>query len=158
MPVYTVTATTKTRALSIYSSPAMSAFYRWRFFIPFFLVFLTGRFIKKVAGDNADDNCRKEFKDAAMKNKIFIAVVMEEEVKDQRAWPSITSLDLGSRLIDASGDLTNPEYMNHVVDQIRKTASLLDVGAIPASTSGATHPTTVFNCSASTRLLERNIK
>jgi hypothetical protein len=64
-------------------------------------------------------------------------------------------LHLGSRLyIDASGDLSNPEYMNHVVAEIRKAASLLDVWAIPATTSGATHPTTVFNGSASTRPLE----
>jgi hypothetical protein len=111
----------------------------------YYLVFLTARFIIKVSGDNAADNCRKEFKYAALKNKIFIAVVMEEGVKDQRAWPSIIGLHLGSRLyIDASGDLTNPEYMNHVVDQIRNAARLLDVGAIPATTSGAAHPTSVF--------------
>jgi hypothetical protein len=111
----------------------------------YYLVFLTARFIIKVSGDNAADNCRKEFKYAALKNKIFIAVVMEEGVKDQRAWPSIIGLHLGSRLyIDASGDLSNPEYMNHVVDQIRKTVSLLDAGAVPATTSGAAHPTSVF--------------
>jgi hypothetical protein len=138
-----------------YSSPAMSTFYRWRFFLSFYLVFLTDRFIKKVvvAGYNADDNCREEFKDAAaLKNKIFIAVGMEEGVKDQRAWPSIIGLHLGSRLyIDASGDLTNPD---HVVSEIRKAAALLDVWAIPATTSEATHPAPVFNGSASTRQLE----
>jgi hypothetical protein len=51
-------------------------------------------------------------------------------------------------------DLTYPEYMNHVVAEIRKATSLLDVGAIPATTPGASHPTTVSNGSASTRLLE----
>jgi hypothetical protein len=122
----------------------------------YYLVFLTARFIIKVAGDNAADNCRKEFKYAALKNKIFIAVVMEEGVRDQRAWPSIIGLHLGSRLyIDAAGDLTNPEYMNQVVDEIRKAARLLDAGAaIPATIAGATHPTTVFTGSASTKLLQ----
>jgi hypothetical protein len=106
------------------------------FVLSHYLVFLTDRFIKKVAGYNAADNCRKGFKYAALKNKIFIAVGMEEVVKDQRAWPSIIGLHLGSCLyIDASGDLTNPGYMNHVVSEICKAASLLDVGAIPATHS-----------------------
>jgi hypothetical protein len=71
-------------------------------------------------------------------------------------------MHLGSRLyIDASGDLSNPEYMNHVVDQICHAAQLLDAGVVPPSSKTSSHPTpsTVFKLPPNTRSLESlNVK
>ena len=52
------------------------------------IVFITQRYIDKVNGENAGDNCKREFSYAAVKktSSNMVAIVMEREMCDTRKW------------------------------------------------------------------------
>jgi hypothetical protein len=72
------------------------------------VVFVTQRYMSKVNGSNANDNCRKEFKYATdTKSSLnMIPVVMEPRMKDiRRSWVGLMRLELGNILyVDFSND------------------------------------------------------
>jgi hypothetical protein len=72
------------------------------------IVFVTQRYMNKVNGSDANDNCRKEFKYAAQKKSStqMIPVVMEPRMKDIRGtWDGLMQMELGNILyVDFSND------------------------------------------------------
>jgi hypothetical protein len=72
------------------------------------LVFVTQRYMNKVNGSDANDNCRKEFKYATKKKSStkMIPVVMEPRMKDNKGnWTGLVMMELGSILyVDFSND------------------------------------------------------
>jgi len=72
------------------------------------VVFVTRRYMEKVAGDNAGDNCQLEFDYAAReKTKTkMVPVVMEPEVRDPKTWLGLVKFHLGSQLYVDFGEST----------------------------------------------------
>jgi hypothetical protein len=72
------------------------------------IVFVTQRYLNKVNGSDANDNCRKEFKYAAQRKSStkMIPVVMEPRMKDIRgSWSGLVQMELGNILyVDFSND------------------------------------------------------
>jgi hypothetical protein len=72
------------------------------------IVFVTQRYMNKVNGSDANDNCRKEFKYATLKKSStkMIPVVMEPRMKDIRGnWDGLIQMELGNILyVDFSND------------------------------------------------------
>jgi WD40 repeat protein len=72
------------------------------------IVFVTQRYMQKVNGSNANDNCRKEFKYAAQTKSStkMIPVVMEPRMKDINGnWTDLIKMELGNILyVDFSND------------------------------------------------------
>ena len=64
------------------------------------IVFITRRYVDKVAGDNAADNCQKEFNYAELQktNNKMIAAVMEPSMKDPSKWGGAVGMALGGKL------------------------------------------------------------
>ena len=64
------------------------------------VVFITRRYCNKVNGKDDRDNCRFEFKHAALMlgAQKMIPVVVEESMKDTRTWKGILGANLGSKL------------------------------------------------------------
>jgi len=64
------------------------------------VVFITRRYMEKVAGKDAGDNCQLEFNYAAWKkgNNNMIPVVMEPEVRDTTTWIGPVKFYLGGQL------------------------------------------------------------
>lgn len=78
------------------------------------IVFITGRYVEKVASDNAEDNCQLEFNYASMRKTAskMIPVVMEKGMRNTSEWEGAVGMVLGSRLyIDVAGDLDDPVYL-----------------------------------------------
>jgi hypothetical protein len=72
------------------------------------IVFITQRYMNKLNGSDANDNCRKEFRYAAQRKSStkMIPVVMESRMKDIRSnWSGVLQMELGNILyVDFSGD------------------------------------------------------
>jgi WD40 repeat protein len=72
------------------------------------IVFVTQRYMQKVNGSDAHDNCRKEFNYAIQKKSStkMIPVVMEPRMKDIRGnWTGLVQMELGNILyVDFSND------------------------------------------------------
>jgi hypothetical protein len=72
------------------------------------IVFVTQRYMNKVNGSDANDNCRKEFHYAAdtKSSTKMIPVVMEPRMKDIKSnWSGLTRMELGRQLyVDFSND------------------------------------------------------
>jgi hypothetical protein len=72
------------------------------------IVFVTQRYMNKVNGPDANDNCRKEFKYAVQKKSStkMIPVVMEPRMKDVKGnWTDLIKMELGNILyVDFSND------------------------------------------------------
>jgi WD40 repeat protein len=72
------------------------------------IVFMTQRYMTKVNGSNANDNCRKEFNYAIQKKSStkMIPVVMEPRMTDIRgSWTGLVQMELGNILyVDFSND------------------------------------------------------
>ena len=75
------------------------------------IVYITERYIEKVSGNKADDNCKMEFDYASLTKtaKCMLAVVMEQTCQDPRVWKSIGFV-LGNHLYF---DFSNPQFWNN---------------------------------------------
>mmetsp|Transcript_29549 Transcript_29549/g.42190 ORF Transcript_29549/g.42190 Transcript_29549/m.42190 type:complete len:129 (-) Transcript_29549:335-721(-) len=106
------------------------------------VVFITSRYMKKVASEDALDNCKLEFEYAARKkgrNKM-VSVVMEPEVRDTKTWIGPVDFHLGGKLyVDCGQPTLFPEKINElhsrilsVIGQSRKSVidSLLEYNSI----------------------------
>mmetsp|Transcript_7241 Transcript_7241/g.10229 ORF Transcript_7241/g.10229 Transcript_7241/m.10229 type:complete len:478 (+) Transcript_7241:96-1529(+) len=83
------------------------------------VVFITRKYMEKVAGDDAGDNCQLEFNYAAWKkgNNKIVPVVMEPEVRDTRTWTGQVDFHLGGQLYV---DLAEPILTKKKVDELQK--------------------------------------
>jgi len=63
------------------------------------VVFVTQRYLEKVASDNTKDNCQLEFKYAArLAGPNMISVVMEERMSVSHSWSGPVGFNLGGHL------------------------------------------------------------
>ena len=70
------------------------------------VVFITRRYVEKVSGENASDNCQLEFNYAGLQKTgtNMIAVVMEPDMRNTKMWGEC-GMVLGNNLyIDMSGN------------------------------------------------------
>ena len=87
------------------------------------IVFITKRYLEKVNGNKADDNCKLEFNYAARRKTTtkMVPVVMEESMREQKTWTGTVGIILGGELyIDMSGDLENRTYLRKQVKKLQK--------------------------------------
>ena len=96
------------------------------------VVFITKRYVEKVSGDNAADNCQKEFNYAELKKTSanMIAAVMEPRMKDPRLWDGAVGMTLGGKLYYA---LDSDETFEPDMEQLCRAV----IGMIQAMGPGA---------------------
>lgn len=85
------------------------------------IAFVTKRYIDKVGGFNAEDNCQLEFNYAARRKTAskMIPVVMEDCVRHTGTWDGEVGLVLGGRLyVDMCGDVWDDEYCESCIDDL----------------------------------------
>jgi hypothetical protein len=86
------------------------------------VVFITQRYMNKVNGPDANDNCRKEFKYATQRKSAakMTPVVMEPRMKDVRGnWSGLLQLELGNLLyVDFSTDNEFPKAIQQLKTEI----------------------------------------
>lgn len=86
------------------------------------VVFITERYVQKVGGDNAADNCKKEFNYAERRKTgaKMIAVVMEPRMRDPTKWNGPVGMVLGGNLyIDLADDHAFDDGVNKLIAAIR---------------------------------------
>ena len=86
------------------------------------IVFLTHEYHEKVNGDNAGDNCRKEFKYASHKKtrSKMVPVVMEKCMLDTRTWSRRFDFNLCTeKYVDMSGDLEDNLYLSQQMELLK---------------------------------------
>ena len=93
------------------------------------VVFITRRYVQKVASDNNADNCKKEFEytDRRLTAKRMISVVMEEygsdaeEYRQPENWEGPVGMSLGGNLyIDMSHDTEGDKFGAKLDDLVRE--------------------------------------
>lgn len=101
------------------------------------VVFITQRYIMKVAGQNAEDNCQLEFNYASRTKTAsrMVAVVMEERMRNANMWQGEVGMVLGGSLyVDMCGDLSDEEYLSAKADELEK--AILRVIGTPVAKFG----------------------
>ena len=86
------------------------------------LVFVTKKYVDKVAGTNTRDNCKKEFQYAELKKsaQFMIPVVMEPSMRKTSTWSGAVAMNLGSTLyVDFSSDDNFDEMVSNLCSRIR---------------------------------------
>ena len=79
------------------------------------IIFITRRYYEKVNGENAGDNCKKEFQYASkVKTPArMVPVVMEKSARDLAPWLGLVGINLGGEMyVDMSGDMENKTYLS----------------------------------------------
>ena len=79
------------------------------------IIFITRRYYEKVNGENAGDNCKKEFHYASkVKTRAkMVPVVMEKSMRDSDSWSGLVGINLrGEMYVDMSGDMENKTYLS----------------------------------------------
>ena len=83
------------------------------------IAFITRRYYEKVNGENARDNCQKEFQHASeIKTRAkIVPVVMEESMRDATPWKGLVGINIGKEMyVDMSGDIENKAYLNQKME------------------------------------------
>ena len=83
------------------------------------IAFITRRYYEKVNGENARDNCQKEFQHASeIKTRAkIVPVVMEESMRDATPWKGLAGINIGREMyVDTSGDIENKAYLNQKME------------------------------------------
>ena len=83
------------------------------------IAFITRRYYEKVNGENARDNCQKEFQHASeIKTRAkIVPVVMEESMRDATPWKGLAGINIGREMyVDMSGDIENKAYLNQKME------------------------------------------
>ena len=83
------------------------------------IAFITRRYYEKVNGENARDNCQKEFQHASeIKTRAkIVPVVMEESMRDATPWKGLVGINIGREMyVDMSGDIENKTYLNQKME------------------------------------------
>ena len=103
------------------------------------IIFITKRYMQKVAGDDAGDNCKKEFNYAKQTRGSgrMLSVVMEPQCRDTNTWLGQVKMYMGSRLyVDFSEDAD----FDTKVEMLKSTISAMLGGDETAATASATEP------------------
>ena len=83
------------------------------------IAFITRRYYEKVNGENARDNCQKEFQHASeIKTRAkIVPVVMEESMRDATPWKGLVGINIGKEMyVDMSDDIENKAYLNQKME------------------------------------------
>lgn len=87
------------------------------------IVFITRKYLKKVASENCGDYCRLEFQYASRKktNKYMVPVIMENCNRDTKEWNGLIGLHLGGNMyVDMSEELSNKKYFSRQMENLQK--------------------------------------
>ena len=87
------------------------------------IIFITRRYYEKVNGENAGDNCKKEFQYASkVKTPArMVPVVMEKSMRDLAPWLGLVGINLGGEMyVDMSGDIENKTYLSQQMKLLLK--------------------------------------
>lgn len=94
------------------------------------IVFVTKKYLDKVTGQRANDNCRLEF-DYAARTKTsekMIAVVMEKDMRDTSKWKRSVGIILGGKMfIDMSGEFNEKNYLNQKMKYLQKELEFMGI-------------------------------
>lgn len=85
------------------------------------LVFVTTRYMNKVGGTDANDNCQLEFQYAARRKTpaLMIPVVMDPEMRNTRNWNGPVGLNLGGSLyVDNSEENISADQFDAMIDNL----------------------------------------
>ena len=96
------------------------------------IAFITRRYYEKVNGENARDNCQKEFQHASeIKTRAkIVPVVMEESMRDATPWKGLVGINIGKEMyVDMSDDIENKAYLNQKMELLLR--QLLSKGIQP---------------------------
>ena len=111
------------------------------------IVFITQKYIDKVDGDNAGDNCKNEFNYAAIKktSSNMVAVLMEREICDTRKWTGPVGLHLSTKMyIDMSGDLKKKTYLSQQMNLLKEELQFM--GIRPTNSNNINMPAAPGTC------------
>ena len=101
------------------------------------IVFITKKYLDKVTGQRANDNCRLEF-DYAARTKTsekMIAVVMEKDMRDTSKWKRSVGIILGGKMfIDMSGEFNEKNYLNQKMKYLQEELEFM--GIKPSNNAG----------------------
>ena len=101
------------------------------------IVFITKKYLDKVTGQRANDNCRLEF-DYAARTKTsekMIAVVMEKDMRDTSKWKRSVGIILGGKMfIDMSGEFNEKNYLNQKMKYLQEELEFM--GIKPSNNTG----------------------
>ena len=87
------------------------------------IVFITRRYLKKVNGEDASDNCKLEFNYASRRrtSSKMVAVVMDKSMHDTKTWTRSVGMHLGGEMyVDMSGNLENKTYLKQQLKLLQK--------------------------------------
>ena len=100
------------------------------------IVFITKKYLYKVTGQRANDNCRLEF-DYAARTKTsekMIAVVMEKDMRDTSKWKRSVGIILGGKMfIDMSGEFNEKNCLNQKMKYLQEELEFM--GIKPSNTA-----------------------
>ena len=101
------------------------------------VVFITDRYLKKVGGSNAKDNCKREFSYATRiaSASSMIPVVMEERVSNSNTWIGPVGMELGGVLYVKMWDDLDDGLELLIREIIRRAPAWEQHVAIPIETS-----------------------
>ena len=98
------------------------------------IVFITKRYLKKVNGEHAGDNCKLEFNYASRQktSSKMVAVVMEESMRNSNTWTGSVGMHLGGELyVDMSGNLENRNYLSKQMEVLQKELQSKGIQSLP---------------------------
>jgi len=112
------------------------------------LVFITARYVDKVAGPNNNDNCKLEFNYAKARKSAsrMVAVVMEDSMKNPNEWRGNVGMVLGGSLyVDMSGpDEPSPATISYLIEQLER---MKEKAGAARDRRGPLHPQRLVNTS-----------
>ena len=94
------------------------------------IVFITKKYLDKVTGQRANDNCRLEFDYAATTktSEKMIAVVMEKDMRDTSKWKRSVGIILGGKMfVDMSGEFNEKNYLNQKMKYLQKELEFMGI-------------------------------
>ena len=94
------------------------------------IVFITKKYLDKVTGERANDNCRLEFDYAARtkSSSKMIAVVMEKDMCDTTKWKRLVGMHIGGKkFIDMSGEFNDKTYLNQTMKHLQDELQFMGI-------------------------------
>ena len=98
------------------------------------VIFLTRKYYEKVNGENALDNCKREFIYAVEKRTPakMLVVVMEECMCNTKTWTKLVGFNFSARLyVDMSGNLEDRNYLHQQMESLQKQLEKMLNGVQP---------------------------
>ena len=98
------------------------------------IVFITKRYLEKVNGENAGDNCKLEFNYASRQktSSKMVPVVMEKCMRNPNSWTGSVGMHLGRELyVDMSGNLDNRTYLSEQMEVMQRELQSKGIQSVP---------------------------